>query len=54
MLSRLGILGQLFGFMAEGSRKFWLLTLVIALTVVILLIVLGSVPAIGALIYPLF
>ncbi|HMA33795.1 MAG TPA: DUF5989 family protein [Chloroflexia bacterium] len=54
MLSRLSVLGNLFGFMVSGNRKFWLLPLVLSLMIVMLLIVVGGASAIGAFIYPLF
>lgn len=54
MLSRLSTIGNLLGFMVAGNRKFWLLPLVLSLTIVMVLIVLGGASAIGAFLYPLF
>ncbi len=54
MLSRLAVLGQLFGFMMQGSRKFWLLPLVLALLIVMLLIVVEGASVVAPFLYPLF
>lgn len=54
MLTRLSVLGSLFAFMVQGSRKFWLLPLVIALLVVVLAIAIGSSSVLAPFIYPLF
>ncbi|HET7078747.1 MAG TPA: DUF5989 family protein [Chloroflexia bacterium] len=54
MRSRLSVLGGLFGFMVQGSRKYWLLPLVIALMVVVLAIVIGGSSVLAPFIYPLF
>lgn len=53
MLSRLSTLGGLFAFMVQGSRKFWLLPLVIALTLVILVIIFGAAAQVLPFLYPL-
>jgi hypothetical protein len=54
MLSRLSVLGGLFGFMMQGSRKYWLLPLVIALLVVVVAIAFGGTSVLAPFIYPLF
>ena len=54
MLSRLSVLGGLFGFMMQGSRKYWLLPLVIALLVVVVAIAFGGTSVPAPFIYPLF
>ncbi|HUS17638.1 MAG TPA: DUF5989 family protein [Chloroflexia bacterium] len=55
MISRLSVLGSLFSFMMQGSRKFWLMPLVIALMfVMILMLVSVAMPVVAPFIYPLF
>ncbi len=54
MLARLSILGNLLGFMVQGNRKFWLLPLVLSLTIVIVLLVISSATPVFAFLYPLF
>jgi Family of unknown function (DUF5989) len=54
MLSRLSIVGELFGFMTRGSRKYWLLPLVIALFVVMVMVVFAGATSVAPLLYPFF
>ncbi|MGI8587137.1 MAG: DUF5989 family protein [Chloroflexia bacterium] len=54
MLSRLSVLGNLFAFMVQGNRKFWLLPLVIALLFVIVVLVLGAATPLAPIIYTMF
>jgi len=55
MLSRLAILGSLLGFMTEGSRKFWLLPLFLALLFVTLFVILGvAAGPLAPIIYTMF
>jgi len=54
MRSRLATLGDLFGFMVKGSRKFWLLPLVLALVIVMVLVVVAGATAVAPFLYPLF
>ena len=54
MRSRLSTIGDLFGFMVKGSRKFWLLPLVLALMIVMVLIVVAGASAVAPFLYPLF
>jgi hypothetical protein len=54
LTSRLSIIGSLFAFMTEGSRKFWLLPLVIAMMFVIIILVLGVATPLAPIIYTMF
>ncbi len=54
MRSRLATIGELFGFMVKGSRKFWLLPLVLSLLIVMFLIVVAGASALAPFLYPLF
>ena len=54
MRSRLATVGELFGFMVKGNRKFWLLPLVLSLLIVMLLIVVAGASAVAPFLYPLF
>jgi len=55
MLSRLAILGSLLGFMTEGSRKFWLLPLFLALLFVTLFVIVGvAAGPLAPIIYTMF
>ncbi len=55
MLSRLAILGSLFSFMTEGSRKFWLLPLFVALLLVTLFVIVGvAAGPLAPIIYTMF
>lgn len=54
MRSRLLVIGELCGFMVKGSRKFWLLPLVLSLLIVMLLLVFAGASAVAPFLYPLF
>ncbi|MBA2682787.1 MAG: hypothetical protein H0U76_30890 [Ktedonobacteraceae bacterium] len=55
MLSRLAILGSLFSFMTEGSRKFWLLPLFLALLLVTVFVIVGvAAGPLAPIIYTMF
>ncbi len=47
-------LGQVISFLTTGSRKFWLLPLVLSLLIVIVLIALGGASVIAPFLYPGF
>ncbi len=54
MRSRLREVGELFSFMVRGSRKFWLLPLVLSLFIVMALLLFAGASAVAPFLYPLF
>ena len=54
MVSQLRTLAELFRFMSRGSRKFWLLPLVLSLLVVLVLIAFATVSSVTPFLYPFF
>ncbi len=53
LLSRLGILGELFSFLWK-RKLYWLIPMIVVLALFIVLIILSSNPATAPFIYPLF
>jgi hypothetical protein len=53
LLSRFGILGELFTFLWK-RKLYWLIPMIVVLSIFILLIILSSNPATAPFIYPLF
>jgi hypothetical protein len=47
-------LAELFDFMLRGSRKFWLLPLVLSLLIVLVLIAVAMVSTVAPFLYPFF
>lgn len=47
-------MGRVLGFLTSGSRKFWLLPLVLSLLIVIVLIALGGASVVAPFLYPGF
>jgi hypothetical protein len=54
MRSRLATVAELLGFMLRGSRKFWLLPLVLSLLIVIVLIAFAAASSVAPFLYPFF